>query len=69
MLFDDRWVYFCLTLNWYAAAETDGKTVQAYAAACSRALALAKEALSAWTQSWRSGSLTQFALILDLQET
>jgi beta-lactamase class A len=47
MLFDDRWVYFCLTINWYAAAETDPNTVSAFAAACSRALAMVKEALSA----------------------
>jgi beta-lactamase class A len=47
MLFDDRWVYFCLTINWYAAAETDPSTVGAFAAACSRALAMVKEALSA----------------------
>ncbi|MGA3055833.1 MAG: serine hydrolase [Candidatus Korobacteraceae bacterium] len=47
MLFDDRWVYFCLTINWNAAAETDPNTVSAFAAACSRALALVKDALSA----------------------
>ena len=47
MLFDDRWVYFCLTINWNAAAETDPNTVGAFAAACNRALALVKQALSA----------------------
>jgi beta-lactamase class A len=47
MLFDDRWVYFCLTINWNAAEETDPNTVGAFAAAASRALALVKEALSA----------------------
>ena len=47
MLFDDCWVYFCLTINWYAKAETDVDTVKAFAAAGSRALALVKEALSA----------------------
>ncbi len=46
MLFDNRWVYFCLTLNWRAAAETDPATVGAFAAACSRALAMVKEGLS-----------------------
>jgi beta-lactamase class A len=46
MLFDDRWVYFCLTINWYAKAETDGETVKAFAAAGSRALTMVKEALS-----------------------
>ena len=47
MLFDDRWVYFCLTINWDAAAETDPNTVGAFAAAASRALALVKDGLSA----------------------
>jgi beta-lactamase class A len=47
MLFDNRWVYFCLTINWTSAAETDPATVQAFAAASSRALALVKEGLSA----------------------
>ena len=47
MFFDDRWVYFCLTINWTAAAETDPATVQAYAAAASHALQLVKDALSA----------------------
>jgi beta-lactamase class A len=46
MLFDDRWVYFCLTINWNAEAETDPTTVSAFAAAGSRALTLVKEALS-----------------------
>ncbi len=46
MLFDDRWVYFCLTINWPAAAETDMKTVAAFAAACSQALAAVKRALA-----------------------
>lgn len=46
MLFDNRWVYFCLTINWTAPAETDPATVAAFAAAGSKALALAKEALS-----------------------
>jgi beta-lactamase class A len=46
MLFDDRWVYFCLTINWNAAAETDPATVGAFAAAGSKALAMVKDALS-----------------------
>jgi beta-lactamase class A len=46
MLFDDRWVYFCLTINWYAKAETDVATASAFAAAGSRALTMVKEALS-----------------------
>lgn len=47
MFFDDRWVYFCLTINWYAKAENDMDTVKAFAAAGSRALTLVKDALSA----------------------
>jgi beta-lactamase class A len=47
MLFDDRWVYFCLTINWNAPAVTDPNTVGAFAAAASRALTLVKQALSA----------------------
>ena len=46
MLFDDRWVYFCLAINWYAKAVSDVDTVNAFAAAGSRALALVKETLS-----------------------
>jgi beta-lactamase class A len=47
MLFEDRWVYFCLVINWYAKSETDPETAKAFAAAGSRALTLVKEALSA----------------------
>lgn len=47
MLFDNRWVYFCLAINWYAKAETDVDTVKAFAAAGSRALQLVKNLLSA----------------------
>jgi beta-lactamase class A len=46
MLFDDRWVYFCLTINWYAKAETDVDTVKAFSAAGNRAMTTVKEALS-----------------------
>jgi beta-lactamase class A len=46
MLFDDRWVYFFLTINWYAKAETDVETASAFAAAGSRALTVVKGALS-----------------------
>jgi len=45
MLFDDRWVYFCFTINWYAKAETDPTTVSAFAAAASAALTVVKNAL------------------------
>jgi len=47
MFFDEVWVYFCLTINWDAAAEVDPATVEAWAAAGSRALQLVKDALSA----------------------
>jgi beta-lactamase class A len=47
MLFDGRWVYFCLTFNWYAKAVTDAATANAFAAAGSRALVMVKDALSA----------------------
>ena len=46
MFFDNRWVYFCLIINWYAPAETDTDTVSAFLAAASRALTLVKDALS-----------------------
>ena len=46
MFFDGRWVYFCLTINWTAAAETDPATVQAFAGAASQALQLVKDTLS-----------------------
>jgi beta-lactamase class A len=46
MLFDDRWVYFCLTINWNAKAETDVATASAFAAAGNRALTMVKDALS-----------------------
>jgi len=47
MLFDDRWVYFCVDMNWYAAPVSDPKTFNAFAAAASRALTLVKDGLSA----------------------
>src|SRR3984957_16032194 len=46
MLFDDRWVYFFLTINWYAKAEADVETAKAFATAAGRALTLVKERLS-----------------------
>jgi beta-lactamase class A len=46
MLFDNRWVYFFLAINWYAKADTDVETASAFAAAGSRALTLVKEKLS-----------------------
>jgi beta-lactamase class A len=47
MLFDARWVYFCLTINRYVRAAIDVETVNAFTAAGSRALTMAKEGLSA----------------------
>lgn len=46
MFFDDRWVFFCLTINWFAPAETDPATMSAYVAAGSNALQMVKNALS-----------------------
>lgn len=46
MLFDDRWVYFCIAINWFDKAETDPSTVIAFAAAAARALDIVKSALS-----------------------
>jgi len=46
MFFDNRWMYFCLTLNWTAKAETDMATVQSFAAAASKAMTMAKDAVS-----------------------
>jgi beta-lactamase class A len=46
MVFDDRWVYFCMTINWDANALTDPDTVNAFLAAGSRALTLVKAALA-----------------------
>lgn len=46
MFFDDRWVYFCFTINWTTAAQFDPTTVGAFAAAAREALNLVKGALS-----------------------
>jgi beta-lactamase class A len=46
MLFNDRWVYFCLAINWYAATEADPNTVNAFLSAASRTLLSVKQALS-----------------------
>ena len=46
MFFDNRWVFFCLTINWFAPAATDPATVGAYLAASSKALQTVKDALS-----------------------
>lgn len=46
MFFDDRWVYFSITINWFAKAATDPATAQAFALATHRTLDLVKEVLS-----------------------
>ena len=46
MVFDDRWVYFSMAINWHAAALTDPATFQSFASACVHALAAVKDALS-----------------------
>jgi beta-lactamase class A len=45
MFFDGRWVYFCLTINWYAQGETDPPAVAAFLKAASTALTMVKNAL------------------------
>jgi len=47
MLFEGRWVYFCLAINWDAKAESDPATVGTFAAAASKALSMVKDELSA----------------------
>ena len=46
MFFDDRWVYFSMTLNWFSPEQSDPATIGAFAAAASSALQLVKDALS-----------------------
>jgi beta-lactamase class A len=47
MFFDGRWVYFCMTLNWFASAQSDPATVGAFVVAARNAMQLVKNALSA----------------------
>lgn len=46
MLFENRWVFFSIAINWDSPAETDPATVNAFLAAGSRALQLVKDSLS-----------------------
>ena len=46
LFFNDRWVYFCFTINWPAPAETDPKTASAFLAAVHQALQIVITALS-----------------------
>jgi beta-lactamase class A len=45
MFFDDRWVFFAISLNWFAKATTDPATVAAFVGSVSQALNLVKNAL------------------------
>ncbi len=45
MFFDDRWVYFCITINWYSNALTDPATLSAFVAATRKTLDLVKAVL------------------------
>lgn len=46
MFFDNRWVYFCITINWFAKALTDPATVNEFVLATRKTLDLVKEVLS-----------------------
>ena len=46
MLFDDRWVYFCFIINWYAPAEFDLVTYGAFLSATNAALQMVKDGLA-----------------------
>lgn len=46
LFFNNRWVFFCFTINWPAPGETDPKTVAAFAAAVHQALVIVIAALS-----------------------
>jgi len=45
MFFEDRWLFFAITLNWYAPEEQDPKTAAAFIATVRQALTLVKELL------------------------
>jgi beta-lactamase class A len=47
MFFNNRWVYFAITINWDAKEETDPKTVEAFVVATRKALALVVNRLAA----------------------
>jgi beta-lactamase class A len=46
LYFNNRWVFFCFTINWPAAAPLDPTTVKAFAAAVHQALQIVISALS-----------------------
>src|SRR6202042_3207731 len=45
MLFENRWVFFSIAINWDSPAETDPATVNAFLAAGSHAVQLVKDSL------------------------
>jgi beta-lactamase class A len=47
MFFNNRWVYFAMTINWDAKEETDPKTVEAFVTATRKALTLVVNTLAA----------------------
>ena len=46
MLFDDRWVFFAMVINWFSPKETDPATAAAFLTPGSEALRLVRDALS-----------------------
>jgi beta-lactamase class A len=46
LFFDDRWVFFCFTINWPAPGETDPATFAAFATAVRQALSIVVDALA-----------------------
>ena len=46
LFFNNRWVFFCFTLNWPAPGDTDPKTVAAWTTAVHQALQIVITALS-----------------------
>jgi beta-lactamase class A len=45
LFFNNRWVFFCMTLNWFARALTDPATLSAFGAAGNQALSLVIDSL------------------------
>jgi hypothetical protein len=46
MSFNNRWVYFCFIINWYAEAKADPTTVTAFLAAVNQAVDVVDKGLS-----------------------
>lgn len=47
MFFEDRWVFFSITINWFSPRLVDPRTVEAFASRASRAMNLVYQALRA----------------------